>query len=167
MEKVGIFFGSSSGNTEGAAGKIQEALGGEVEVMNVSDAKAADIEKFKNVIFGSSTWGIGDLQDDFEDFMSEIEAADLNGKKVAIYGTGDQESYPDSFVDSIGTIYEALQGKGCDIVGQVATDGYEYDESKAEVDGKFVGLPLDEDNQGDETDDRIAAWVEILKKEFV
>ena len=32
-------------------------------------------------------------------------------------------------------------------------------------DGKFLGLPLDEDNEDDQTDDRIAAWVEQLKGE--
>ena len=32
-------------------------------------------------------------------------------------------------------------------------------------DGKFVGLALDETNEDDRTAERIAAWVETLKKE--
>ncbi len=59
-----------------------------------------------------------------------------------------------------------IEGKGCQLVGKVSTDGYEYDESRAEVDGQFVGLPLDEENQSNLTDERIKHWVEQLKNEF-
>ena len=45
------------------------------------------------------------------------------------------------------------------------TYGYEHAGSKSEVDGKFLGLPLDEDNQGDQTEDRASDWVTQLKKE--
>ena len=168
MEKVGIFYGSDMGNTEAVAKQIQKEFGVDnAEVFNVSDAKTADIDQFSNLIFGASTQGIGDLQYEFEDFLPEIKAANFEGKIVAIFGLGDQDSYSDSFVDGIGEIYEALEGKGCKIVGQVPTEGYEYDESKAVVDGDFLGLPLDEDNQSDLTNERIKNWVGKLKNEFV
>lgn len=167
MQKIGIFYGSSTGNTEDAAKQMQLALGKDfTQIFDVANAKASDIEQFDNIIFGSSTWGIGDLQDDFEEFMTEINSANLEGKKIAIFGFGDQETYADSFVDAIGQIYEAIINKGCEVVGKVSTDGYDYDDSRAEVDGQFVGLPLDAENQSDLTDDRIKNWVELLKKEF-
>ncbi|MEA3505393.1 MAG: flavodoxin [Bacteroidota bacterium] len=167
MKNIGIFYGSSTGNTEAAAKQIQKELGeGIAKTFDVANAKASDIEQFSNLIFGSSTWGIGDMQDDFEDFLSQIKKANLEGKKAAIFGFGDQEMYADSYVDAIGEIYETLDGKGCQIVGKVSTDGYEYDESKAVVDGQFVGLPLDEENQSNLTDNRIKHWVEQLKNEF-
>ncbi len=167
MQNIGVFYGSSTGNTEAAAKQIQQELGADiVKTFDVANAKANDIEQFSNLIFGSSTWGIGDMQDDFEDFLSQIKKAKLEGKKVAIFGFGDQETYADSYVDAIGKIYETLDGKGCQIVGKVSTDSYEYDNSKAEVDGQFVGLPLDEENQSNLTDDRIIRWIEQLKKEF-
>ena len=167
MQNIGIFYGSSTGNTEAAAKQIQKELGADiVKTFDVANAKANDIEQFSNLIFGSSTWGIGDMQDDFEDFLSEITSANLEGKKVAIFGYGDQDTYADSFVDAIGQIYETLEGKGCEIIGMVSTDGYEYDESKAEENGHFVGLPLDEENQSDLTDERIKSWVEQLKNQF-
>lgn len=167
MQKIGIFYGSSTGNTEEAAKQIQLALGKDsTQIFDVANAKASDVEQFTNLIFGASTWDIGELQDDFGDFLNEIEKVNLEGKKIAIFGCGDQESYPDSFVDAIGHIYEAIKDKGCEIVGKIPTDGYEYDESKAEVDGQFVGLPLDEDNQANQTNDRINNWVEQLKVEF-
>jgi len=167
MQKIGIFYGSSTGNTEDAAKQIQLAFGKDfAQIFDVANAKASDIEQFTNIIFGASTWGYGDLQDDFEEFMTEINSANLEGKRIAIFGFGDQETYPDTFVDAIGLIYEAIINKGCEIVGKISTDGYEYDESMAEVDGQFVGLPLDEENQSDLTNDRISSWVEQLKGEF-
>ncbi len=165
MSKIAIFFGSSTGNTEDAAGTIAEKLG--AEVFNVADNPADELSQYDNLIFGTSTWGIGDLQDDWDTFISTLEGADLNGKVVALYGFGDSETYPDSFVDAMGTIYETVKDKGCKLTGQTEVDSYSYDSSRAEVDGKFVGLPLDEENQSDLTEDRINAWVEQIKKDFI
>ncbi len=167
MQNVGIFYGSDTGNTEDVAKLLQKEFGADkVQIFDVANAKAADMAQFTNLIFGSSTWGEGDMQEDFEDFIPEIKSANMEGKKVAIFGCGDQEAYADSFVDAIGLIYEALDGKGCEVVGKVSTDSYEYDESQAEIDGQFVGLPLDEDNESNLTGDRIKEWVAQLKKEF-
>lgn len=47
-----------------------------------------------------------------------------------------------------------------------AKDGYDFNESKAVVDGKFLGLAIDEDNQSDMTELRVKSWVSQLKKEF-
>ena len=167
MQKIGIFYGSSSGNSEAAAQQIQKEFGADIAtVYDVSSAKGNDLDQYTNLIFGCSTLEIGELEYDFEDFLPEIKSANLQGKKVAIFGLGDQESYPDSFVDSIGIIYEAIEDKGCQFVGKVSIEGYDYDESRAEVDGQFLGLPLDEENQDDLTSERIKRWVEQLKKEF-
>ena len=124
------------------------------------------MEKFDNLIFGTSTWGFGELQDDFDGFMKQIEAANLSGKTVALFGCGDQESYSDTFVDGMGLVWQSLQGKGCNIVGQTSTEGYSYSNSQSDVEGKFVGLAIDENNQSDQTADRVKAWVEVLKNAF-
>lgn len=167
MESVGIFYGSTTGNTEKSAKLIQKEFGfDKADIFDVADVMASDIDKFSNVIFGSSTWGIGDMQDDFETFLSQIIEANLEGKKVAIFGLGDQYAYSDSFVDAIGQIYENLKDRGCDLLGKTKVDGYDYDETKAELDGQFVGLVLDEENQSDLTNKRIKDWVEELKEQF-
>lgn len=166
MKSVGIFYGSTTGNTESAAKMIQKAFGSDAEIHDVSSAKAGDLEAYVHVIFGSSTWGIGDLQDDFDSFLGELDKANLEGKQVAIFGCGDQASYGDSYVDAIGKIYAVLCNKGCEIVGKTSTDGYTHVASEAETGGQFVGLALDEDNQGELTKERITAWVEQLKNEF-
>ena len=52
------------------------------------------------------------------------------------------------------------------MVGHVSTDGYTFDESASVVNGEFVGLAIDEDNESDRTDGRIAAWVETIRPEL-
>lgn len=64
------------------------------------------------------------------------------------------------------TLYEAAKEAGARMIGATSTDGYTFDESTSVVDGKFVGLALDEDNESDKTDGRIAAWVEAIRPEL-
>ncbi|MCD8493393.1 MAG: flavodoxin domain-containing protein [Geovibrio sp.] len=110
--------------------------------------------------------GDGDLQDDWEALKKPLANADLSGKTVALFGSGDQDGYPDTFVDGIGILYDAGLLRQGDVVGFVSTDGYSYDASLAERDGEFVGLPIDEDNQADMTDERIKAWVASICESF-
>lgn len=165
MKKVAIFYGSTTGNTKAVAEQLAEKL--DADMFDVVSSPADKLAEYDNLIFGTSTWGIGDLQDDWEDFILQLENADLSGKVVAIYGLGDGCSYGDSFVDGIGTIYNAVKDNAQKVTGQTKTDGYDYSESTAEVDGVFVGLPLDDDNESDETEDRVNAWVEQIKADFV
>lgn len=164
MSNTAIFFGSTTGNTESVAKQIAELL--DAATFNVADEPTDELENHSLLIFGTSTWGIGDLQDDWEGFVAELEGANLEGKTIAIFGLGDADSYADSFVDGMKIIYDAVEGKGCKIIGFVDTDGYEYDSSAAEVNGKFIGLPLDEDNESDKTEERIKNWVEQIQKEI-
>ncbi|HCF81598.1 MAG TPA: flavodoxin, partial [Porphyromonadaceae bacterium] len=115
-------------------------------------------------ILGISTWGVKDLQDDWSDFYHKLEKMDLTGKTVALFGLGDSFIYPDSFVDAMGILYETVSEKGATTVGEVSPDGYQFDYSRALKNGVFVGLPLDEDNDADLTDERIEKWVESLKE---
>ena len=49
-------------------------------------------------------------------------------------------------------------------MGRVPDVGYTYDDSTAVEDGVWFGLPLDEDNEYDMTEERLEKWVEQLKK---
>jgi flavodoxin I len=162
MGKTAIFYGSTEGNTENVALKLKDLLGG-VDVYNVANASASDLAKYSNLIFGASTWEIGELQEDWESFIDVLDDVDFNGKTVAFFGTGDADGYPDTFVDAIGIIYERIRDKGAKFVGSVETDDYTFDDSRALVNGKFIGLPLDEDNESDKTDARLQKWVAALK----
>lgn len=166
MEKIGIFYGSSTGNTEKVADLILNLFGDEAMSLNVEDATAEDVAQFPYLIFGVSTWEIGEMQDDWQEFLEELSKVDLAGKKVAIFGLGDQEAYGESFGDAVAKVYDIIAGKAT-VVGQWPLDGYDFVESEAVKDGMFMGLMIDEDNQKEMTAGRVKAWVEILKKEFV
>ncbi|MEL6438300.1 MAG: flavodoxin FldA [Cyanobacteria bacterium J06621_8] len=169
MATIGLFYGSTTGKTEAAAEAIQEALGGAdvVELVEISEAEPDTFGNYENIIIGCPTWDIGCLQSDWEGFYEdELDGVDFSGKKVAYFGTGDQVGYADNFQDAMGIIEEKVVGLGGTTVGNTSTEGYEHEASKADKGGKFVGLALDEDNQSDLTDGRIAAWTEQLKTEF-
>jgi len=164
MSKIGIYYGSNSGNTQEVAEEIAKKLNiDKADLHDVSKA-STDFSAYGVLLFGSPTLGLGDLQDDWEDYIGKLKNADLNGKKVALFGCGDSSSYSDTFCDAIGKIYQTIKGKGCEIVGKVSADGYTYDDSEALVDGQFIGLPIDNDNESNLTDQRISNWVEELKK---
>ena len=161
---IGIIFGSSMGNTEEAAGFLAEKLGLENELLNVANCDAAKLNGFDKLILGVSTWGTGDLQDDWDAF--DFGGLKLGGKTVAIFGTGDAEGYADSFCGAIGKLYDEVVKAGANVVGAVSTDGYSFEESEAVRDGKFIGLPLDADNESDKTETRILTWIEQIKPHF-
>lgn len=161
MSKIAIVYGSSTGATQEVAKKVQAHFEG-ADLFDAADVNAADLTKYDFLIFGASTTGVGDLQDDWDVLLPKVEKLDLKGKKVALFGLGDSASFSTSFAGAMGIIYKALKGK-VEFVGAVSTDGYTYDDSDAVIDDKFVGLALDEDNEYDQTDERIATWVEKLK----
>lgn len=164
MSKIGIYYGSTTGNTQEVAEEIAKQLNiAKSDLHDVAKANA-DFSAYNTVLFGSSTLGFGDLQDDWEDYISKVKGADLSGKKVALFGCGDSSSYSDTFGDAVGKIYQTIKGKGCEIVGSISTEGYTFDESEAVVSGRFVGLLIDNDNESDMTEERISNWVEELKK---
>ena len=158
-----LFYASSTGNTEDVAAKIVKALGEDIQTVNIADDGCDNIQNFDKLILGISTWGEGDLQDDWEDIWADFCDIDFNGKTVGLFGLGDQEGYADEFVDALGTLYEQVKGAGANIVGFTSSEGYDHDSSKAEIDGEFVGLVVDEDNQDDLTDERIEEWTSNIK----
>ena len=157
MKKTIVVFGSSTGTCEAIAEKIAQKLG--CEVMDVQNLTAEVVESHENLILGTSTWGAGELQDDWYDGLKVLQGADLSGKTIALFGCGDCESYGDTFVGGIGELYNGIKASGARFVGAVDTDGYTFDDSEAVIDGKFIGLPLDDVNEDDKTDTRIDAWI--------
>ncbi|MDR2385890.1 MAG: flavodoxin [Tannerella sp.] len=166
MSKIGIFYGSSGGNTQEVAKRIAKKLGvNDKDIYDVGKAKASDLTCCEKLLFGTSTWGLGDLQDDWEGFIDNVAAADLSGKKVALFGCGDSSSYSDTFCDAMGKIYRRIKDKTT-VVGFTSTEGYSFDASEAVIDKRFVGLAIDEENESNLTDKRIDGWVTQLKKEL-
>jgi flavodoxin I len=166
-KKIGLFYGTQTGKTESVAEIIRDEFGDDVVTLHdVSQAEVTDLNDYQYLIIGCPTWNIGELQSDWEGLYSELDDVDFNGKLVAYFGTGDQIGYADNFQDAIGILEEKISQLGGKTVGYWSTDGYDFNDSKALRNGKFVGLALDEDNQSELTDDRIKNWVSQLKSEF-
>jgi flavodoxin I len=169
MAQIGIFYGSTEGNTERVATKIHELLGGDsmAALHNVNSSSADDMQPYPYLILACPTWEIGQLQEDWDSFIDELADVDFAGKKVTYIGLGDADGYPDTFLDAMGIIHDRIKDKGATFVGAWPTDGYNFEASKGVVNGKFLGLAIDEDNQKDLTEKRTTEWVAQLKAEFV
>lgn len=161
MSKTIVVYGSSTGTCESIAQTIGEKLG--ADVINVADLTADDVKGADNLVLGTSTWGAGEMQDDWYDGVKVLKDAGLTGKKVAVFGCGDSSSYSDTFCGGMKELYDAAEAAGATMVGNnVSTDGYTYDDSDSVVDGHFIGLALDDVNEDDKTEERIDAWIPTL-----
>ena len=135
-------------------------------MVNAEDITGEQFTAYEQLILGVSTWFDGELPNYWDEFVPAIEDMDLKGKKIAIFGLGDQKGYPENFQDGLGLMAEILEKQGAKIIGFTSTDGYTYERSRAERGDQFVGLSLDLENQSSKTNTRITAWVKDLKKEF-
>ena len=165
MKKTGIFYGSSTGTCEELANQIAEKLGvSSTDVHSVDKMTADKIKEYEVLVLGTSTWGDGELQDDWYGFLEDLKKRDLRGKQVALFGCGDSGCYPDTFCDAIGLLYEGLQGCGCTFIGSFEPQGYAATSSLVCSEGRFLGLAIDE-SAPEKTDARVAAWCRQLVSE--
>lgn len=169
MSKIGLFYGSDEGNTESIAYRIQARLGEDVvEVFDIADVTQLEFANFDKLILGIPTWDFGQLQSDWEDFWQDISEVDMTGKTVALFGLGDQFGYGDYFIDSVGMLHDVIVNNGPKIIGHWSTEGYEFEASKAQIEGedKFVGLAIDEDQQEHLSAERLDGWCQQIHQEF-
>lgn len=165
----GIIYGSTTGNTASVAQNMQKRLETAMDVYVYDVANLDSDEELKMhdlLIFGVSTWGDGDLQDDWSDYLGTVSGINLEGKIVAIFGLGDQEGYSDCFVDGMKELYDFASKSGAKVIGFWDSDDYSFDSSEALIDGKFVGLVIDEDNQSDLSKNRLDAWCSNIIEEI-
>jgi len=126
------------------------------------------------LILGTPTLGDGLLpglsadceNESWEEFLPKIDGMDFTGKTVAVFGLGDQVGYAEEFVDALGELHAFFKERGANMVGAWPTEGYEFEHSEAVVDGKFVGLALDLDNQSGLTDERVGRWLGQIAPAF-
>ncbi|MFT5757529.1 MAG: flavodoxin II [Alteromonadaceae bacterium] len=167
--EIGLFYGSTTCYTEMAAEKIQQAMKkSKVELYNIKDVALSKTAEYDLLILGISTWDYGELQEDWESHWQDIADLDLNGKIVALYGMGDQIGYTEWFQDALGMLHEQVIAQGAYIIGYWPNTGYEFAASKGLTSdqSQFVGLPLDEDNQYQLSDERIAQWCKQIENEI-
>merc|ERR1719237_830648 len=157
---VGLVYSTTTGNTETVAGYITEATG--LSAVDIADLTGEGVAAFDGLIVGAPTWHTGADSERsgtaWDEFIyGDLTSIDLKGKKVAIFGLGDQAGYGDNFCDAMDELVTCFKGQGA--------EGYDHMESKS-IDGeKFVGLPCDEDNQPELSEERVKGWIEQLKSE--
>lgn len=167
MKKIGLFFSFNTKKTSQTAKRIIEQFeGSDIESVNAEDITEEQFISYDNIIIGSPTWFDGELPNYWDEFVPALEDINLKGKKIAIYGAGDQKGYPENFVDAIGIMAELVEKQGASIVGYTSTKGYTFEGSKAVRQDKFCGLALDFENQSGKNKQRVADWCTQLKKEF-
>ncbi len=118
MLKAILIYGSTTGNTEDLAQSVASGLeegGVEVAVKNVTAADVGELADYEVVVLGASTWGDGELQDDFVPFYDRMDNLSLAGKKAAAFGPGDKESFPDTFCAAVDMLEEKLEQCGAEI----------------------------------------------------
>ena len=161
MKTTIVIYGSSTGSCQSIAENIASKLG--VETVDVANIDEATIASHENLLLGTSTWGAGEMQDDWYDGVKTLKSAGLAGKTVALFGCGDSESYSDTFCGGMKELYDAAVEAGATVLPGVSKDGYTFDDSEAVEGDKFLGLALDDVNEDDKTEERIDAWIEAIK----
>jgi flavodoxin I len=167
MNKTAIIYSFSTKKTGKIAELIIEAYGeGNLATVNAEEITEELFLSFDQIIMGVPTWFDGELPNYWDEFVPALEDMDLKGKKIALFGLGDQKGYPENFLDGLGIMAEILEQQDASLVGFTSTEGYEFESSRAARDKHFAGLAIDYENQGSMNKERVAAWVGQLKEEF-
>ncbi|MCT4613825.1 MAG: flavodoxin domain-containing protein [Marinifilaceae bacterium] len=173
MNRIALVFFPESGNVEKVSRIIGEKLRfNNVDFLVASDFSLEQMNKYDLFIMGISTVGThnwSDVNDNnvWDKFMTNVEAMDLSNKFFAFFGLGDHIAYPHNFVDSMGDLYLSIKKTGAHVIGKINSEGYTFKDSRAFIDGGFVGLPVDEDHESKKTNQRVDNWLEQLKKELI
>ncbi|MDU7914577.1 MAG: flavodoxin [Klebsiella grimontii] len=159
MANIGIFFGTDTGKTRKIAKMIHKQLGELADApVNINRTTLDDFMAYPVLLLGTPTLGDGQLPG------LGLDDASLKGKTVALFGLGDQRGYPDNFVSGMRPLFDALSARGAQMIGSWPNEGYEFSASSALEGDRFVGLVLDQDNQFDQTEARLASWLEEIKR---
>ncbi len=167
MNKTAIIYSFNTKKTGKVATKIKEAFNDDQLIFVNAEELTEDIfNSYDQIIMGVPTWFDGELPNYWDEFIPALEDIDLQGKKIALYGLGDQKGYPENFLDGMGIMAEILEEQGATLVGFTSIEGYEFESSRALRGDKFAGLAIDYENQGSMNNERVANWVEQLRGDF-
>lgn len=171
MNKIGLFFGTETGTTRLVAKKLHKKLGDEIcdKPVNVNRIAPAEMLAYDALILGTPSYGVGEIpghgasgcfEPNWAEFFDQMpENPDFSGKRIAFFGLGAQERYADRFCSSLYPLVMKFKGWGAEVIGDWPNDGYTFDHSAALVDGRFLGLIIDQRTQGMHTDERLDTWL--------
>lgn len=174
MSKIALLYAPKGGSVEVAAHRLERLYNNSgLDVIEISNFDVKNLVNYQHFILGCSTvgaesWEDADSNNEWDRFFHEIEEQNLSlkGKKVAIFGLGNQVLYPDHFVDAMMILKNEAEKNGAEVIGYWPIEGYDFTGSDAVEGDKFVGLALDEDNEEELSDQRISEWLKIIKPEL-
>lgn len=159
--KVALIYSHTAVKTSQAAKTIKQfSKWKNLDDINADKLKADQLMQYDLLILGAPTWFDGELPDYWDEMVPAIEDLNLSGKKIAIFGNGDQVGYPENFGDAVGLLADVFESTGAKIVGQTQINGYKFESSKAIEEGMFRGLILDFENQQQRNKSRIQGWLD-------
>ncbi|HXE39177.1 MAG TPA: flavodoxin [Azonexus sp.] len=171
MNRIGLFFGTETGSTRLVAKKMQKKLGDELcdKALNVNRIATDEMLKYDALILGTPSYGVGEIpgngvsgcfEPNWAEFFAKMpENPDFSGKRIAFFALGAQERYADRFCSSLLPLVEKFKTWGAEVIGDWSTAGYNFEQSAAVVDGRFLGLIIDQRTQGMLTEERIDSWL--------
>lgn len=168
MIKIAVMYSFNSTKSAKIASKIADCMQQfSIEKLNVESCSGKEFLQFENFILSVPTWFDGELPNYWDEILPALENLEYNGKKIALFGLGDQKNYPENFCDAVGILGNFFEERGAKIIGYTSADGYAFESSKALKGNILTGLLLDQENQSKLTDERILNWTNQLKIEFV
>lgn len=164
--KLQILFASSTGHTEYIAEKINDLVPDSI-LQNIDNINQVKIFKdCEMLICCIPTWNTGADEErsgtSWDIKIKEIRQIDFSKTLVGIVGLGDSAAFSKYFCDAMEELYSAFKVAGAKMIGKVSTEDYIFDNSKSVIDGMFCGLPIDEDNESEKTDERLRNWLETI-----
>lgn len=175
MKKIGIFYAPAKGSTEKVVKMLAKQIGSEAEIHLIDEnTKPEALNAYENVIFGISTVGRDHWDSQYKKigwdlFLPKLNEYDFSKKNVAIVGLGNHIMYEDNFLDALGHLAPIIKNNGGKLIGEVPVstfEDFEHISSFGVIDNNFPGLPIDEDNLGDVTEERLTEWFNELKPKF-
>lgn len=167
IKHLGIFYAPSGGSVHKVARLIKQKLSDlKPDLFVISEITPFSLLDYRNLILvcstlGRNTWEM-EQKDPWSSFIPKMLRIKLEGRKVAIVGLGDHVSYPNNFVDGMGILAHTVEEIGGQLIGETETRDYIFNDSRALRDGKFIGLPLDEDYETEKTEERIDRWLKQI-----
>lgn len=161
MSKIVIVYGTKRATIKSVAEEIKKELKEDADIYDIKDFDMDQLKNYDVLLLGTSTIGHGDIQQTWKDKLFELGNIDLSGKKIALFGLGNQVYHKDTFCGGMSHLYAAVKDKSL-IAEGVSTKGYKFEASPSVIGDKFVGLALDQDNESGKTPERIKNWLQHL-----
>lgn len=168
--RVAIYLGGNHTHTADAGSRItarlERRLGQRIRRYDLDHTDLMEMERYDLLLLGCSTWYGGTLPNCWARQIDHLRRADLRGKRVALFGVGNQQLSADTFQDALGILAEQVEAVGGELIGHWSAADYTFDSSRAVRGDRFVGLALDYENQADFNELRIVLWTEQLVREL-